>query len=313
MKRTFLLSAVLGSLIAVCSIVGVGTSSAWAADEDAPSAVVYDSANAEVETDAVQEAIALGWETDLDAALERARRSGKPVVEMFTTPWAPPGLAMAREVLSDERVRRALRSVETVVADPDASPERAGETKIEQLPTFVILDSDGKEYDRFGGFLPVGAFLATFEAAIDPKQAVSELVEQIARNPEDVQARWLLAKKYARDKNANDLKDTLDGIRKADPENREGYLDNAVYLDLMTALNPETPEKGVEAAERFLADFPKSEFAPEVEMTLAQLLYQAGDRERAIRLLEEFPGHYPDSPLAPQVAEDLRAMRAPTE
>ena len=260
--------------------------------------------------DAVDEADALGWETDLDEAFERTKRSGKPIVAMFVSNWASPVAAMIRETLSNKQVRKILRTVEAVVIDVDADSERAGEMKIDQLPTFVVLDSNGKEYDRFSGFLPPGAFIPTLQAAADPKQSIPELINHIERSPKDLEARWLLAKKYARDKRADDLTQVLDGLRDADPENRRGYLDNVAYLELMTSIDPRMPADGVRAAERFLREYPKSEFAPEVDMTLAQLAYQMGEKDRCLQILEEFPKRYPKSPLASQVAHDLEAIRS---
>ena len=46
-----------------------------------------------------------------------------------------------------------------VALDVDEAPDLAGEFRVDQLPTFVVLSPDGEEYDRFTGFLPVSAFI----------------------------------------------------------------------------------------------------------------------------------------------------------
>lgn len=250
-----------------------------------------------------------GWWTDPDPAFDRAGRAGRPVLFFFTSENSPPCQAMQREVLPEPRVRDALEQAEPVRVNVDERPELAGSYRIEQLPTFVLVTPRGEEYDRFTGFLPPGAFVETLQAALDPALSIPNLIDEIQRHPENLQAHWLLAQKYARDRNREGLDEALDAMRRADPENRKGYLDNAAYLELMTTLDPRQPADGVRAAERFLEEFPDSEFADEMTMTLAQLQYQLGRKSEAIDLLEAFPRRYPDSPLAPQVRSDLREMK----
>lgn len=250
-----------------------------------------------------------GWNTDLDYGLARAGRAGRPVLVFFSASWAPPCQAMKREVLVGDGARRALRQVEAVEIDVDDQPEVAARFGVDQLPVFAVLDTDGREYDRFGGFLPPGAFVETLEAAVDPKQAPGELERHVARRPKDVQAWWLLARKYARDRKQDKLDEALDAIRRYDSRGREGYLDNAAYLEMMTTLDMEKPNDGYRMAARFLREFADSEFAPEVTVARAQLAWQMGRAQEAVDILENFPNRYPRSALAGQVRADLEAIR----
>lgn len=250
-----------------------------------------------------------GWEVHLDWAFDRAQQAGQPLLVYFMSANSPPCRAMDREVLSNERVLRELRQVEQVRINVDEQPAMAGYYKIDQLPTFVILDNQGEEFDRFSGFLPPGAFIETMRLAINPKLAINRLIQHTARNKKDMQARWILAQKYARDRNRGGLDSVLDEMRQLDPENKEQYLDNVAYLEIMTSLNPRQPGDGVRACERFLKEFKNSELADQIALTLAHLHYQMGERKKAIRLLEKFPRNYPRSALAEQVKADLRNIR----
>ncbi|HUT23135.1 MAG TPA: thioredoxin fold domain-containing protein [Sumerlaeia bacterium] len=249
-----------------------------------------------------------GWRASPDAALLEARKAGKPVVLFFTRSWTPPCAAIRNEVLVEEEVRKQMRGVEAVEIDVDKEPGLAGEYKITELPTFVVLDTSGKEYDRFTGFLPPSAFLETLRAAVDRRQAPAALEEHIRSHPKDIEARWLLARKYARDRKRDELDRTLGEIRDLDPENGKGYLDNVAFLEMMTTMNVKTPADGLRATERFLKEFPQSEYADQVALTRAHLAYQTGDKDLCVRILERFHRDYPKSPLAPQVRRDLTTL-----
>ncbi len=250
-----------------------------------------------------------GWETNLDWAFDRAKHSGQPLLLYFTSKNSPPCQAMVNEVLPDENVVDELRQVEQVRINVDEQPAMAGHYKIDQLPTYIVLDTDGTEYDRFSGFLPPQAFVEALRLAIDPDLSIDSLTRRIAKNKKDLQARWILAQKYARDRNRPALDKVLDQMRQIDPQNRKKYLDNVAYLEIMTTLNPRLPSDGVIACERFIKEFKRSEFADQIALTLAHLYYQMGDRNKAIRLLEKFPRNYPKSSLAHQVKNDLKKIR----
>ena len=254
---------------------------------------------------------ALGWETNLDKGLAAARTSGKVLLVFFSSKTIPPCSAMKNEVLSVPKLRSAIaKMVEMVEIDVDDQPEIAGKYKVNAMPAFVILTPDGKEIDRFDGFLPAGAFYKTLQSACDPKQSIAELTRRINENENDMEARWLLAKKYARDKNREELDTMLLEMRGLDPKNEKGYLDRVAFLELMTSLNPKMPEEGYRATERFLQEFPNSAMADQVDLARAQMAFQMGNPQKSIEILEAFSEKHPDSKLAERVAKDLQIIKA---
>jgi thioredoxin 1 len=254
-----------------------------------------------------------GWPTNLDSALARSQENGRTLVAYFAGWWAPPCQSMREEVLGNPKVTSALHGFEKVAIDIDNQKDLAKEYDIRELPTFVIFDNAGKELDRFTGYLPPEAFVETLRAAADPRQSPSVLSKRIESDPEDVEARWLLAQKDARDRDRTEMRRLLAEIRRIDPENASGYLDHADYLDLMTSVDVSKPDDSIRNAERFLSKYPHSEYQDQVDLMLAQLYIQQDDQARGIRILEEFPARHPDSPLAAQVAHDLADIRAHAE
>ena len=85
------------------------------------------------------------WRTDLDAALEESRRTGKPVLADFSAGWCPPCIAMKHDVWPDDRVEQAVMDgYVPLVIDVDrdgAASERYG---VYAIPTILVLDGDGQ-------------------------------------------------------------------------------------------------------------------------------------------------------------------------
>lgn len=102
---------------------------------------------------------ASGWATNIEAALETAKKQKKDVLIEFTgSDWCPPCIAMDKQVFSKkEFVEEASKKFVLVEIDlPNGNKELAEKNKpivaeyqIEGFPTVVLLSSDGKEYSRF--------------------------------------------------------------------------------------------------------------------------------------------------------------------
>lgn len=100
-----------------------------------------------------------GWSTDLDKALAEAKAAKKSVLVEFTgSDWCPPCIAMRKNVFSKkEFVKAASKNFILVELDfpkadkslADKNKPLAEKYKIEGFPTVILLDPEGKEFDRF--------------------------------------------------------------------------------------------------------------------------------------------------------------------
>lgn len=100
-----------------------------------------------------------GWSTDLDKALATAKKEKKSVLVEFTgSDWCPPCIAMRKNVFSKkEFVDKASEKFILVELDfpkgdkavADKNQPLAEKYKIEGFPTVILLNSEGKEFNRF--------------------------------------------------------------------------------------------------------------------------------------------------------------------
>ncbi len=100
-----------------------------------------------------------GWSTDLDKALADAKAGKKSVLVEFTgSDWCPPCIAMRKNVFSKKEFVQAasknfiLVELDFPKADKALSEKNkplAEKYKIEGFPTVILLNSEGKEFNRF--------------------------------------------------------------------------------------------------------------------------------------------------------------------
>ncbi len=122
-----------------------------------------------------------GWSTDLDAAIEQAKKDKKSVLVEFTgSDWCPPCIMMRKNVFSkSEFVEGASKNFVLVEIDVPKGDKEVHEKnmpiaekyEIEAFPTVVLLDSEGKEFTRFiaSEHPSVEGFLSHLDSSLEKK------------------------------------------------------------------------------------------------------------------------------------------------
>jgi thioredoxin-related protein len=122
-----------------------------------------------------------GWHTDLEKAMELAKKEKKMLLVEFTgSDWCPPCIAMRKNVFSKkEFVEQASKDFILVELDyPRGNPELkkkndpfAKKYKIEGFPTVILMDHEGKEFTRFfaSEHPSIEKFLTHLKSAVDKK------------------------------------------------------------------------------------------------------------------------------------------------
>jgi thioredoxin-related protein len=123
-----------------------------------------------------------GWSADLDKALEKAKAEKKFVLVEFTgSDWCPPCIAMRKNVFSKKEFVTAaskkfiLVGIDFPKGDKELSEKNqplAEKYQIEEFPTVILLDSEGKEFTRFiaSRFPKMEDFLKHLDEALERKE-----------------------------------------------------------------------------------------------------------------------------------------------
>ncbi len=91
------------------------------------------------------------WHTDLNSAKAAAAKSDKDVVLMFSAAWCGACRHVLTEVVGQDSVEKTLEEFEPVLINVDKDRSDARKYGVRGLPTFVFLNSSGKEIGRSVG------------------------------------------------------------------------------------------------------------------------------------------------------------------
>jgi thiol:disulfide interchange protein len=106
------------------------------------------------------ESTSFKWHTDLDSALDEAKKTNKPIFVDFYTAWCYYCKQLDETTLSDQQVQEKLSKTYVVAKiDADKYPDIASEYKIYGYPTLLFLDSNGREIKRIEGYVDSNTLL----------------------------------------------------------------------------------------------------------------------------------------------------------
>jgi thiol:disulfide interchange protein len=145
------------SALAIAAVAAITTMTACSRPEPAPAAPV--------ETISNHATVEIVWESDMPAALERARNEGKLVLVNFYADWCVWCKRLESTTLRDAKVASVLRNkVVPLSLDVDGGgKELSDEYRVDGLPTIIVLDAGGQEIGRIPGYMPPDSFLERVE------------------------------------------------------------------------------------------------------------------------------------------------------
>ncbi len=131
----------------------------------------------------------IAWELpvngSLQAALEKAKTSKKPVFVYWGAVWCPPCNQLKGKVFTHPDFVRLSRSVVPLYIDGDApGAQKLGtELKLRAYPTTLLLRADGQEITRFPAEVEPSKYLSLLTTAIAQNQSVRDLVKSALAQP----------------------------------------------------------------------------------------------------------------------------------
>ncbi|MFN9717524.1 MAG: thioredoxin family protein [Planctomycetota bacterium] len=93
------------------------------------------------------------WSTNLDASLQQARTSGKPVLMEFTASWCVYCKRMEKTTFTDPQVAQLIREGFVAVrVDADQNKALVTDLQIKGLPAILVVTADLQIIERISGF-----------------------------------------------------------------------------------------------------------------------------------------------------------------
>lgn len=99
------------------------------------------------------------WRTSLVDARAESQAQDKPVLLYFTADWCGPCQTMRRTTWSNPDVEQAMQDFVPVKIDIDDQPAIAQQYGIRSVPTYAVLNGDGRPVRASMGAIPPDEFI----------------------------------------------------------------------------------------------------------------------------------------------------------
>lgn len=111
-------------------------------------------------------ATTISWQPSLDAALDAAKKTQKPIMIDFFATWCPPCKMLDEKIYPAAAVVEEAENFVCVKVDVDKHADIARKYNVNGLPSLVFLDASGTEIHRQSGIDgTVSSFVSLMENA----------------------------------------------------------------------------------------------------------------------------------------------------
>ncbi len=250
----------------------------------------------------------INWQPDIYTATKTASQEGKNVLLYLNADWCGYCRKLESETFTDSRVLEELGdSFLWVKLDGDKDPDGKrfkNKFNVRGYPAIFILDSEENELDRIAGYLPPENFLDMMISMRDGN-TFAKLQERSINDPEDLEAKQKLAEKLLSRGQPGDSLKNLEMVLKADPENKKGQMEPALYLMAQATYSMRQYQPTLAVLDKYEEKFPEGIHTADFMLLRAQMNLENNDSSSAKNTLEKFLENYPEHPKAELVRRHL--------
>ena len=256
--------------------------------------------------------VSIKWEKNLEEALKKARKSGKPVIVDFWAEWCGWCHRLERTTYADPWVVRRAQDFVAVRVNTEGSRKEldvAIRYHVTSLPTIVFLSPEGRQLLRLNGFQGPGQFPRTLETALEAGRAVMPWEEALARNPDDSHALLALGNHLFEQEYFDEAREML---QKAVARDAEADADDRRRARMLLAIIEHVSHNFAEAeklVKEALTLPPNPDDEPKLLFVLGRTQVSSGRQDEAVATFEVIVREYPQSPIAAKARESLVNLR----
>lgn len=258
---------------------------------------------------------ALVWEEDYQEAFRKAQTRDQPVLVYLYTDWCGYCRRLEQTTFVDPSVIEAMSDRYVWLrlnAETDPEGERLRDRfSVRSYPTVLILDGDGEELDRVGGYVPPDRFGTMVDSLVSGPNSLQSLTRRVQEEPDSVEGHFNLAERYVRRGDYDKARTGFVRVIELDPANQQGKTDGSIFYLALSLASLGQTEFGLELLDALGKRFPESEYRPDSALLQGQILLREGRMEEAVRVLEAYLKAYPGHAFADRVEALLEQLEEP--
>ena len=224
------------------------------------------------------------WSDDsYDQVLARAKQENKYVFMDFYTTWCGPCKMLDKNTFSNAKVQDLLNSMIAVDWDAEKDPHVAvaKQYKVSAYPTMIVIAPDGKEVDRYLGYMGPEDFIKIIDGYRHGIGTVAALEKELSAKPDDVDLLYQVGSKHAEAGRAEQAAAALNKVLTLDPNNTERNPEILFNLGEAYYVNGQYTE-AKPYFERLMTDYPNADVANSGVKRLAATEYKLGNTDAAV-------------------------------
>ncbi len=165
--------------------------------------------------------------TDYDSALVIAQAKNQKILLDFYTDWCYWCKVLDSATYSDPAVIKFAETIVFAKVNAEVDTNLAKEYAVQGYPTIILMESDGTEIDRIGGYLPPEEFL---EEVNNYLQGIGTLAdyERRAESEPTAEVYYALGDKYQGRGMFDEAAEYFGKVYEIDPDNVDGHTYDAM-------------------------------------------------------------------------------------
>lgn len=249
------------------------------------------------------------WLLSLDEAKALAQKEKKGILVFWFIPAAPYTQKMLDESFFNPGYASLKKAFVWVKIDAEENVEWANHYEVKDVPSLLLLTSDGKEQERLTGFYDAETLAREWNWILKGGMTTFQLAEKVRQNPADFAAVAELARRYVRNNQAKLAVPLWEKIQQG-----KGMVSEQDREEALFALGHFYGSSGDHSAavkylQLFCEEFSHSKELPKAQFCLALSMLASGKESSGEKLLRELADQKLDPNLTAAVKNSLKEIK----
>jgi thioredoxin-like negative regulator of GroEL len=243
-------------------------------------------------------------------ALAAGKAKNQNVLIDFYTDWCKWCKKLDTETYRDSAVIALSQEVVFAKINAEVDTITAEQYSIKSYPMIVLMNSDGEEIDRIGGFLPAEEFIEevnNYQAGIGTLNYCLAVADT-APTPELISK---IGDKYMNLADYDTAEEYYNRVVEMDPEDKDGFKGDAVMTIAYLTLVADKYDAAIVKYEAIIEDYKGTERETDAKIYRAISIREKGDTTAAIGAFEAFLEEHPDNPDTSYVIKQIDKLKNP--